>query len=60
MMLVTLDEAKPHLRVDYDVDDELIESYIHAASEAVLNYLKDARYDFTDTSRRDPDRQLRR
>jgi Phage gp6-like head-tail connector protein len=50
MMLVTVDFAKPHIQVDYDVSDELIEFQIHAASEAVLNYLKDARYDFTDTS----------
>ncbi len=50
MMLVTVDETKPHLNVDYDASDELIEWYIKAASEAVLNYLKDTRYDFTDTS----------
>lgn len=50
MMLVTVDFAKLHIQVDYDVADELIEFQIHAASEAVLNYLKDARYAFTDTS----------
>ena len=50
MMLVTLDEAKAQISVDYDVSDDLITLQIHAASEAVLNYLKDARYAFTDTS----------
>ena len=50
MMLVTLDQAKEHLRVDFDADDDLLTAYIHAASAAVLNYLKDAAYDFTDTS----------
>ena len=30
-MIVTLEEAKGYLRVDYDDDDELIESFIAAA-----------------------------
>ena len=50
MMLVTLDEAKLHLRVDFDSDDDKITFNIHSASAAVLNYLKDAAYDFVDTS----------
>lgn len=50
MMLVTLDQAKFQINVDYDVSDELIELHIQAASEAVCNYLKDAQYQFLDTS----------
>jgi uncharacterized phage protein (predicted DNA packaging) len=42
MMLVTLDQAKEHLRVDFDADDELIVSYIHAASAAVCEILTDS------------------
>lgn len=40
MMLVSLATAKNHLRMDHDAEDTLIEIYIHAASGAVLNYLK--------------------
>ena len=50
MMLVTLDEAKAQIQVDYEVSDTLIELHVHAASAAVLNYLKDAQYNFLDTS----------
>ena len=48
--LVTLDQAKLHLRVDHDEDDDSIDAFIYAASQAVLNYLGDAQYDFVDTS----------
>lgn len=41
-MLVTLDEAKDHLRVDHDADDADLTLKIHAASGAVLGYLKGA------------------
>ena len=38
--LITLAEAKAHLRVDFADDDALIDVLIQAASEAVLDYLK--------------------
>jgi uncharacterized phage protein (predicted DNA packaging) len=37
--LVTLEEAKKHLAMDHDEDDELIAIYVSAASNAVLNYI---------------------
>lgn len=42
MMLITLEEAKRHLRVDDESDDSDIELKTHAASGAVRNYLKSA------------------
>lgn len=36
--MVTLEEAKAHLRVDHDAEDELIEAYIDAAAAAVRDY----------------------
>jgi hypothetical protein len=39
--LVTLDEAKNHLRVMHTEEDVNILLMIHAASSAVLNYLKE-------------------
>lgn len=42
MMLITLAEAKQHLRVDDDSDDADITLKVHAASGAVRNYLKAA------------------
>lgn len=39
--LVTLDEVKVGLRVDSSDDDALLELLIGAASESVINYLKD-------------------
>lgn len=47
--LVTLVQAKAHLRMDHDEDDEQIEAMIEAASGAVLNYLDDAQYNYVDT-----------
>jgi len=47
--LVTLDEAKAHLRVDHDEDDADIEIKIEAASAAILNHIGDAQYLFLDT-----------
>lgn len=41
-MLVTLEEAKAHLRVDHDLDDSTIEIYINGSSESVINYLDGA------------------
>jgi hypothetical protein len=48
-MLVTLDEAKLHLRVDHDADDDDITLKIEAASAAVLAYVEDSQYLFLDT-----------
>lgn len=42
MQFVTLAEAKRHLYVDHEEDDQLITAYILAASAAVKNYLKSA------------------
>lgn len=50
MMLVSLLQAKNHLRVDNDDEDSDIELKIHAASEAVVGYLKDAANEFLDTN----------
>jgi len=49
-MIVTLDQAKAHLRVTHDGDDEDITLKVHAASGAVINYLKSAADVFLDTS----------
>ena len=49
-MLVTLDQAKSHLRVDHDADDEDITLKIEAASAAVLAYVEDSQYLFLDSS----------
>lgn len=40
VMLVTLEQAKDHLRVDNDDGDNDLTLKIHAASNAVLNFLK--------------------
>jgi hypothetical protein len=39
-MLVTLEDAKAHLRIDTDDDDPDLVLKVHAASGAVLNYMK--------------------
>lgn len=49
-MLVTLTQAKRHLRVTHTLDDLDITLKIHAASAAILNYLKDAALDWVDSS----------
>lgn len=46
--LVTLEETKVALRIDGDDMDATLELQIQAASEAVLEYLKDAAEDFLD------------
>jgi len=48
--LVTLAQAKAHLRVVHDADDADIELKIEAASGAVINYLKEAAETFVDSS----------
>jgi hypothetical protein len=50
MMLVSLANAKDHLRMDTTAEDGLIELYIHAASGAILNYLKSGADAFLDSS----------
>lgn len=50
MILVTLAEAKRHLRIIDDADDPDLELRILAASEAVRNYLKDGVDAFTDSN----------
>lgn len=40
MMLITLQEAKDHLRIDTTDEDTHLELLVNAASDAVLNYLK--------------------
>ena len=36
-MIVTLEEAKGYLRVDFDDDDELIESFLASAEQLVVD-----------------------
>jgi hypothetical protein len=50
MMLVSLQQASDHLRRDTAADDADVTLKIHAASGAVLNYLKDASEAFLDTA----------
>lgn len=50
MMLVTLEQGKEHLRVDFDDEDNDITLKIHAASGAVLNYLKSGADIFLDSN----------
>lgn len=50
MELVNLDQAKVHLRVDHDEDDDDIQQKIEAASAAVVTYLKSGADSFVDTS----------
>ncbi len=40
-MLVTLEQARVHLRIDHDADDAWLNVMIPAVSEAVLLWLKD-------------------
>lgn len=49
MMFISLEEAKDHLRVDDDADDNDITLKTHAASGAVRNYLKAAADAYIDT-----------
>jgi hypothetical protein len=49
-MLVTLDQAKAHVQVDHDEADADLELKVHAASGAVLAYLKVSADVYTDTA----------
>lgn len=40
MAALTLDQVKAHLRVEHDLDDELIALYLAAAYERVTNYIE--------------------
>ena len=50
MMLVSLAQGKNHLRVDNDDEDNDLTLKIHAASAAVLNYLKSGANKFLDSN----------
>ena len=49
-LLITLEQAKAHLRIDTDEEDDDLTLKIHASSAAVMSYLKDGALDFTDSS----------
>lgn len=49
-LLVTLEEAKRHLRIDTDADDLDLTLKLYAASAAVLTYLKSGADAFTDSA----------
>ena len=42
MPYATLEQVKQHLRYDDDSNDLLLDSYLHAASAAIDNYITDA------------------
>lgn len=50
MMLVSLSQAQDHLRLDHSAEDNDLILKIHAASGAVLNYLKSGADQFLDSS----------
>jgi hypothetical protein len=52
MMLVTLEQVKAHLRIVHSSDDVDLTGKIHAASAAVIEYLKDGALEFLDSSGR--------
>ena len=49
MMLITLEQAKAHLRVTHDAEDDQITEFVEAASTAVVAYLKSGASTFLDT-----------
>lgn len=49
MKLITLAQARAHVRVDHTVEDSQIEEFIEAASAAVVNYLKSGADTFLNT-----------
>lgn len=50
MMLVSLQQARQHLRSDTNADDADLTLKIEAASEAVMSYLGDGAAAFTDSA----------
>jgi hypothetical protein len=50
VMLVSLQQAKDHLRVDSSDEDNDLTLKIHAASAAVLNYIRNGADLFTDSA----------
>jgi hypothetical protein len=50
VMLVTLDQAKEHVRLDHDASDDDLQLKIKAASRAVLRYLQVEASVYTDES----------
>jgi hypothetical protein len=50
MMLITLQQAKAHIRITHDGDDSTIEGLIAGASAAVVTYLKDYALTFLNTA----------
>ena len=50
MALIGLDEAKSHLQMDHDLDDDEIERKLSEAQEIVLDYLKLPSDSYTDTA----------
>jgi hypothetical protein len=49
MKLITLAQARAHVRVDHTMEDEQIDAFIEAASSAVVNYLKSGADTFLNT-----------
>lgn len=49
MKLITLSQAKAHVRVDHDAEDTQIEEFIEGASSAIINYLKSGADTFLNT-----------
>lgn len=50
MRLITLEQAKAHLRVTHTAEDTAITEMIEEASDAIVNYLKSSADAFLDTS----------
>lgn len=50
MMLVTITQARQHLRSDTDVDDADLALKVEAASEAIIHHLMDTELDWTDSA----------
>lgn len=49
MKLITLAQARAHVRVDHNVEDAQLEEFVEAASAAVINYLKSGADAFLNT-----------
>jgi hypothetical protein len=48
--LVDFDTAKAHVRLDHDVDDDVLQIYLNAASRAVMRYMKVTEDEYIDSS----------